>query len=248
MIQYRSMTVSEALDEILDKVSQFQTASNLDTLTVWMFLNRARREVFARTLPFKDYAYVKRAAVSNGVALPADFTRPLRVILRDGGIGEYSAARKAVPKEWWSLTNTSRPNTINGATPKYPIYMIWGGGNFNDDDVHFYCAPSTEAGFIEYYSAYSDLPKDVNGQPTLSASLNVPYEFENLVIQSALLRCYARIAEKGKLAEAFKNVQEEYAKIQKNYAARQVTEAINLRGLMDPEPSKTPGMIPGGNS
>ncbi len=245
MIQYQSMTVGEALDEILDKVSQFQTASNLDTLTVWMFLNRARREVFARTLPFKESAYIKRANITNGAALPSDYTRPVRVLLRSGS-GEYSEARAAQPKEWWTLTNTSRPNLINGATTKYPIYMVWGGTSATDDDVHIYCAPSGVTGIIEYYAAYGDLPKDGGGNPDLTASLNVPYEFENLVIQSALLRCYSRIAEKGKLAEAFENVQAEYAKLRMNFANKIATDATNIKSLVDPEPSQTPGTNKGG--
>lgn len=241
MIAYSSMTVAEAIDEILDKVSHFQTATNLDLQTIWMFINRARREVFARTLAFKDYAYIKSADVVHGDALPADFSRPIRVIARDGGVGEYTECRQAAPKEWWTMTNAARPNLINGATPKYPIYMIWGSDNDPlNDETHIYLAPDTEEGKLEYYAAYSDLPVNVDNEPVLTAQLNVPYEFENLVIQSALLRCYARIAEKGKLAEAFANVQAEYAKLRKNYMAKASADATNAKALPDPEPSMTP--------
>jgi len=242
MIQYSSMTVGEAIDEILDKVSQFQTATNLDYKTVWMFLNRARREVFARTLPFKDYSYIKRVAISNGDALPVDFTRVVRVLLKSGS-NELTAARKAVPKEWWTISNVSRPNLINGASPRFPVYMVWGSTNApTDDHVHIYTAPSSTTGILEYYAAFADLAVDGNGDPLATATLNVPYEFENLVIQSALLRCYARIAEKNQLAATFQEVQAQYQKLMKNYVAGKATDAINQRALTDPEPSQTPSV------
>ena len=146
MILYSSMTVREAIDEILDKVSQLQTATNLDYKTVWMFLNRARREVFARTIAYKDSSYVKTVSVTNGIALPADFTRKLRVILQDGA-GEFVEARFVAPQEWWRLTNTARQHTVAAATPRFPVYTIWGStNNVNDDNVHFYCWPQTLTG------------------------------------------------------------------------------------------------------
>jgi len=240
MILYSSMTVREAIDEILDKVSQLQTATNLDYKTVWMFLNRARREVFARTLAYKDSSYIKIANVSDSTQLPLDFTRKLRVILQDGS-GEFVEARFAAPQEWWKLTNAVRPHTVARATPRFPIYTLWGAtNNIADDRAYFYCWPTNMTGKLEYYAAYGDLPVDVNGDPLDASPLNVPYEFENLVIQAALLRCYGRLAERDKLQETYVAVQAEYAKLARNSAASKATNAINQQALVDPQPSMAP--------
>lgn len=248
MILYSSMTVREAIDEVLDKVSQLQTATNLDYKTAWMFLNRARREVFARTLAYKDSSYVKKAAVSNGSLIPADFTRKLRVILHDGA-DEYVEARFSAPQEWWRLTNSLRPHTVSRATVRFPVYTIWGSNNnVNDDRQYFYCSPTSMTGYLEYYAAYSDLPVDANNDPIDSASLNVPYEYENLVIQATLIRCYARLAESEKMQETFIAMQSEYAKLKRNYMTSRITNAINQQALVDPQPSMTPSTSLTGDS
>lgn len=240
MILYSSMTVREAIDEVLDKVSQLQTATNLDYKTVWMFLNRGRREVFARTLPYKDSSYITTVDVSDATQIPFDFTRKVRVILQEGS-GEYVEARFAAPQEWWRLTNGVRPHTVARATPRFPIYTIWGSTNaVADDRIYFYCWPQNLTGKLEYYAAYSDLPVDPNGDPIDTASLNVPYEYENLVIQSTLIRCYGRLAEQDKLQETFVAMQAEYAKLNKNFLAGKTTNAINQKALIDPQPSMAP--------
>lgn len=242
MIAYSSMTVKEACDEVLSKISHFQSSMNLDYKTVWMFMNRARREVFARTLPFKDEAYIRSIDIANGQALPADFTRPLRVILRDTGTpgSEFAEARKAFPKEYWTVTNAARPHSFNQATAQFPVYTIWGNlNNPNDDRTFIYLSPTVLTGKLEYYAEYADLPSTVQGDPIDTAPLNVPYEFESLVIDVTLLRCYAKVAEQEKLTETFMRVQREYSELLSTYAAKRQTEAINQKALLNPEPSQT---------
>ncbi len=241
MILPSSMTVKEALDQVMRRVSQLQTRSNLDYKIAWNFLNNARREVFARTLPFKDYAYTKTIAISNATALPADFTRVVRVILKDPADTKYVSARRAAAKEWWRVSNTLRPDSRIAATRRYPAYTVWGSeDDFQDDAQYIYTAPSNETGYLEYVAAYSDLPLDVNGEPDLTATLNIPLEFENIVIQSTLVRCFSKMAERELLADTMRRTQMEYAKLGLLYVAKGVTSAVNAESLTNPEPVTVP--------
>jgi len=245
VITYSSMTVNEAVDGIMRRVSQLQTRTNLDLKTVWSYLNNARREVFARTLPLKEYAYIKSFAVTNGAALPADFDRKVIVTLKDPADTEYVEAREVAPKEWWTLTNGLRPHARNAASRHYPVYTIWGptwasANDLTDDKVHIYVSPSNVTGFIEYYAVYSDLPLDGSNEPDMAATLNIPYEFENLVIHSTLIRCYAKMAERELLADTYRRVQQEYAKLGMLYTATNQTEAVNQAALVNPEPMPPP--------
>lgn len=237
MILPSSMTVKEALDQVMRRVAQLQTRSNLDYKVAWNFLNNARREVFARTLPFKDYAYTKTVAVLNGTALPADFTRVVRVILKDPADSKYVEARRAAAKEWWHISNTLRPDSRVAASRRYPAYTIWGSkDDFNDDNIYIYLGPSNQTGYLEYVAAYGDLPLDVNNEPDQTATLNVPLEFENVVIQSTLVRCFTKMAEPQLLADTMQRTQMEYAKLGLLYVARTTTQAINIESLTNPEP------------
>lgn len=240
MIIYSPMIVREAIDKALAQVSQYQTGINLDYKTVWRFLNNARREMYARVIPFKDFAFIRSISISNNTALPADFTKIVRVMLRSPG-GQLIEARRAAPKEWWRVTNIARPHTVDQASQGSPVYTLWGARNTpTEDRVIFYCSPASMTGVLEYYASYGDLPLDVNGDPVDTATLNVPYEFENLIISSVLERIYAKIGEKELLARTFKDVQSEIVRLRKVFTAQKTTEGINLNSLVDPEPSRTP--------
>jgi len=143
-VNYSSMTVREAIDRVMDRVSLFDAGTRLDYKTVWMFLNRARREIFARLLPYKDYAFIMHTQGGHGTALPADFTRVVRVISQQGS--EYVEARQAAPQDWWRVTNTVRPHSFNHATVGSPVYVLWGditvGGNAPANDNSLALAPN----------------------------------------------------------------------------------------------------------
>lgn len=241
MILPSSMTVKEALDQVMRRVSQLQTRSNLDYKIAWNFLNNARREVFARTLPFKDYAYTKSVAITDGASLPADYTRTVRVILKDPADTNYVEARHAAAKEWWKISNTLRTDKNVSASRRYPAYTIWGSiDDLADDNIYIRIAPTNETGFLEYVAAYGDLPLDVNNEPDTTATLDIPLEFETLVIQSTLVRCYVKLAERELLADTMLRTQNEYAKLGLVFMAKGATEAINIESLVNPEPINLP--------
>jgi hypothetical protein len=71
MIRYSSMTLGQAQDEVMLRLGQQRVAINLDSQTVQTFINRARREVLNKTLPYKDWAYVlNNVPVRHGEKLP----------------------------------------------------------------------------------------------------------------------------------------------------------------------------------
>lgn len=246
MIVYSSLTVREAIDKALDRVSQFQTRLNLDYKTVWRFLNNSRREMYAKVMPFKDFAFVRTVSgLGNLTALPADFTRPVRVMLRVG-TGNFEEARYVTPKEWWRVTNAARPHTVNQGTARFPVWTMWGTDenvNTGDDRIFFYCFPANATGYMEYHASYGDLPLAA-GDPVDTATLDVPYEFEGLVIDGVLERIYAKIGDKDKLVQTYRRVQQEHARIRQTYAVQRQTEAINQEALLNPEPSQTISILP----
>ena len=262
-VNYSSMTVREAVDRVMDKVSMFETGTKLDYKTVWMFLNRARREIFARILPYKDYAFITNTASAHGTRMPADFSRVVRVISQDGS-NEYVEARQAAPQDWWRVTNTVRPHSYNHATLGSPVYVLWGelimGTNVantdnslalapntnNADRVVLYHRPTTMTLFVEYYGSYGDLPVNGAGDPVDTATLNIPYEYENLCILMTLWRCYGRLQDKNRLMDTYKQVLQEEQRLAKVYTVKKQTEAITMQSLLNPEPSNVPAATVGG--
>jgi len=236
MIQYSSMTLRQATDEIMLRVRKLSTSVNFDTQLASMYISEARRMAMAMSLPFKDYAYIKTFAVSNGVELPQDFVCEVRTLLKDPSVDEYSEARKADVREWWTLTNTVRPHSFNNATLNYPAYTIWGSDDsdaavWNSKGMVVLVAPTTTVGIIEYYAEYGDMVLDTE-------TLNVPYEFENLIILLALVSIYAKIGEPNRAVETYKSYQEGIMKIRLNEIARRNTETHNIQSLALPVPTQ----------
>lgn len=228
MIPYTSMTVKQALDEVMIRIAKLNTSANMDYLLGLMYLNRARREVMAVSLPFKDYFYTKSGfAVSNGTELPQNFSGQVRVMLKDPGATDYTEARRVDAKEWWTLTNTVRPHSWNGANNTNPIYTIWGSDDsdtqaWSDKGLVIKVAPSTVVGYIDYYAEYGDLVNDTD-------TLNVPPEFENMVITMTIQRIFQKLGETSKAMDMYKTYQAGIMDIRKRAIAKRQTEGINLQ-------------------
>lgn len=230
------MTLKQATDEIMVRISKLTTSSNFDYLLATMYLNRARREVMSMSLPFKDWAYTKTGfAVSNNTELPQDYTGIIRVMLKDPAAQYYQEARRVEPKEWWTLTNTVRPHSWNGASNLNPIYTIWGSDdvsttNWSNKGLIMMVAPSTVVGFIDYQAEYGDMTNDTD-------VLNVPYEFENMVIMMALERIYQKLAETEKGMANYKVYQTALMDTRRQLIAKRQTQAINLQTQTSPMPT-----------
>lgn len=227
MITYSSMTLKQAIDEIMLRVRKLSTSVNFDRQLATMYLNRARRTAMAISLPTKDWAYVKSVAIANGTELPQDFVRPLRVMLKDPGATEFTSARKLAPEEWWTLTNSHRPHSFVAATNSYPVFTLWGSDDssvsaWNAKGLVIKVAPSTVTGTLEYYAEYADMSLETD-------TLNVPYEIENLVILLALSSIYQKVGEQAKAVETYKQYQQGIMEIRQNDIKMRQVAGINLQ-------------------
>ena len=165
MINYSSIKLREAVDEVMLRLGQQQTAINLDWATVATFVNRARMEILSRTLPYKDWAYLLRnVPVAHGeplpdvtiggvtIALTLVFVSPVRVLLREDTAAtdvEYREARYVDVREFCSLCEWQTRQRWNPATVQSPVWTYWGAKNPTapapkDDNLYFYAAPNAD--------------------------------------------------------------------------------------------------------
>lgn len=239
MIAYSRMTLKEACDEVMLRTAQSRTASNLDYGVIRRFVQDARRELFNRVVPFKDYAFIKTVAVTaNLQALPADYVRPVRVILNSGG--QNREARRVDPREWNVLVNGNRPHTYVQPTVSEPVYMIWANtvtSNtlWSQTNMAIWVAPSASVGQLDYYAQYDDssLTADTD-------TVNVPAEAETMLINLVLQRVYAKIADRDKLRSTVMAMRSMLADVERQRQATQVTTAVNIESLVNPEPAQVP--------
>lgn len=237
MVSYSSMTFKSAIDEVLLRCDQMRIAINLDGQHVRRFLASARREVMSLAVPFKDWAFVKPVAIADGVELPQDFIAPLRVQLKTSLDTNYTEARELDVREWQRLTASVGANTYNQALPSQPAFMLWGASDTDDaafaaKGVVVYVAPVGVSGYMEYYASYDD--SAISDTDTL----NVPYEYENLVILSALVRVAMKAGQLDKLGDSYNQYQAGLFRLQRRTIARLQTEGISLESQIGTEPAK----------
>lgn len=244
MIPYSSITVAEAIHECKAKLSKFDTASALDDKAIFRFLESARRELFARFLPFKDYAFVREVAIADGDPVPDEFIKVCTIRAKSSTATEYRECRRASIKELWTLGNATRPHSWVNSTESYPVYALYGSSDPAEERMCVHLRPTTVSGFMEYYAAPGDLPRDANNDFIGSSLLAVPYEYENYLINSTLLRCYVRIGEVAEVRSMVEKMAVERFKLNANSTAASVTTGINMESLPNPEPSQTPSVLP----
>lgn len=254
------MLVREVIDIIQDQLSLYEDRTKVDGKTIWRFLNNARREVFSRMLPVKEQGFTKVVQLGHGSPLPADFSRVIRVYATTSvGIVE---CRQADPREWWDVTNPVRQKSFTSGNARSPVYCLWGeiltGGRVsrldntlgilpltltdpNRDKVFFYISPSVSA-TMEYNGNYADLPVDVNGNPDLGVSIQVPYEYEELVLLLTKWRCFLKVMDKAKWISLNQTMMSEEQRLRKAFIAREQTKSQELLTLIAPQPSVTPDL------
>ncbi|MBL8000200.1 MAG: hypothetical protein JNL32_16375, partial [Candidatus Kapabacteria bacterium] len=108
--------------------------------------------------------------------------------------------------------------------------------------VHLF--PNTVSGFMEYYAAPQNLPRDVNNDFIGGSLLTVPYEYESYLINSTLLRCYVRIGEVAEVKSMVETMARQRFKLLSTNRAMKVTTGINMESLPNPEPAATPNVLP----
>lgn len=262
MIQYSPLTLQQAVDEVMLRVSEHRTEVNLDWQTIVMFINRAIREVTIGMLPYKSWGFTSTIGVNNGQPLPINFIKPVRVLLSAGGAPPYREARRVSPRELHSLTNWYNKQSFNAASSLWPVYTIWGprSATVNQTPVQsarfMYMGPYTNSIFgnqtgtaptgYSYYTG-SEMagicdcymsPRDLVNPTDL---LPIPYEGEQIVILSAITRVFVKTGPADKLAYFQGLATKEQASLREQFAVRKRNEKIDFEALLDPMPVQQGG-------
>jgi len=267
MIAYSEITLQQAIDILFMEMGEHRNEENIDWDTLVLFINRAIREVMVLTLPYTDWAYVSNIEITHGGVLPRNYLKYLRVLASWEGQPPLREARYVDPREYFTLTNWQRRQEWNRCTWQNPIFTIWGqiaGVGLvlppeptqltiylgpNDD----YITGTAPAGYIYPIPAPPNNPGDpllISGMmdcyiapDDITASnnvLSIPYEYEDLVVMSALSRVYAKTADREALVTTYKKILEEKRRINLLYFEKKRTERRELESFVEPIPPYAP--------
>lgn len=240
MIPTRSMTVGDAVQEILARAASLRSASMLDYGRALQYLRDARREVAAKTLAYREWAYEQRVDdYVHGQSMPADYIRVVRVVAYPQGFRTPSDTREARlvdPREWCRVVDAPNRHAFAGSTELSPVYMIWAPTAEDDENwgtqrPALWLSPSTYMARIVYVASYDD-QLFVESQ-----QLMIPVEYENIVISTALLR-YAVDAVGGDRTKVLREqIQREMASLGERHVKGMVTEAASAQAIEAPQPT-----------
>lgn len=249
MIVASGMDLGDAVSLLYARASLVANPHNTDWGEMVRYVQEARRELFVKTSPYKEWAYQATVAVTHQSLLPDDFIRPTRLITRDPltDIADaiWTEARRVDPREWRNLTSPIAQLSFVRAIETAPVYMIFA----NNDTTNTWATtpmavwlwPDTLDGQLDYAASYSLSTLNETTDP-----LNVPVELEGLLIDMALLRLLGDIANPSLVSSVAKDVYKELAQFQASKTATMVAEAVNIESLPSPSPTQMPPVEQGG--
>lgn len=263
MIRYSRMTLREAYDAVTLRAGEHRGGANYDWDMMTLFINRAIREVMVFTLPYKDWGYTTSIQVTHGTVLPVNFIRAVRVLaapILQSGAAPMMEARRVDAKEWFMLTDWSKRQAWNAGTRSSPIYSLWSlspPGQPSRISILLYpnttnIAGTAPLGFTYPTDNMTGLMDAVIAPPDLVLDtdlLPVPYEFEDLVVLSALTRLLRKTADNQELYTAQGAVRRAYGEFQKRFAEARRTARRELDSYAEPvipfvPPQQAPGEAP----
>lgn len=242
MITYSSMTLGEVIDALFMKMERHRTSENFDWSSLRDYVNHAVREVLVNTLPYKEWAYNNVLDVTHGTTLPQTFIAPIRCMLSEDGDPPYTEARRVKPEEFYDLGDWYGGNTWARASTREPVYTMWG----DNKQVNIYLYPNDQWETGSAPTGYTYYGADMSGKlecylspPQLTNStdiLPVPYDFEDLVILSALSRVFSRANDIMRLSHLQQRMQAEQQKLLKLYQAKLRLDKRELESYVEPLP------------
>ncbi|KKN79174.1 hypothetical protein LCGC14_0341910 [marine sediment metagenome] len=256
MVSYSNITLGEVFHEVISAINKYRSGMNIDYTTITNFVNRAVIEVVTKTLPFKDWAYVSSVNVTNQMQLPVNYLKYQRVLLSEDGDYPYQEARYVDIREYYTLTNWLNGHSWNRSSEEKPVFTIWGTGL----RPTIFLAPNTDyqtgiqpsghiydtinvSGILEYHPS----PDKVS---LATDRLPIPYEFEDMVILSTIMRMYAKIGASQLLQNTQMKFIEETSKISELFVEKRRTEKRELDSFVEPvvplvAASEEPGELKG---
>lgn len=242
MVSYSNITLGEVFHEVMSAMNKYRSGMNFDFASIANYVNRAVIEVVMKTLPFKDWAYTSSFNVTNRTQLPTNYLSYQRVLLSEDGNAPYREARYVDIREYYSTTNWLNGHSWNRSMVSKPIFTIWGTGRPSRPTILL--SPNTEyqtgiqpsgfiydtidvSGILEYHPAPDKVLKSTDVLP-------IPYEFEDMVILSTLMRVYAKVG----ASELLQNVQVKFTtestKISEMFIERRRTAKRELDSFIEP--------------
>lgn len=261
MISVSSMTLTDVVAAMEMRAGEYMTPYNSDWQTLAQYVRDARRDLFNRTNPFKEWSYVKSLNLTGPfpALLPADFIRVLRVTTKlpadPDASGLRYEARKIDPREWMSLSKpfpttfptTSRFSMVRG-WEKTGIYMVWANTTDSDNwamtNMSLWIYPTNLHCTIEYIASYGDVTLD-----DLNDEVLVPIELESLLIDMAVSRFLDDVADPQQLVTKAQDVAQRLVQYQTDQTNAAQYTSVSAEAIPNPEPmsirqqSNTPGGI-----
>ena len=254
------MTLRRLIDQVLVVTDKQRLNTNMDWDSLVVLANRAAKEVIVQTIPYKDWAYTSQINVGPvSTTLPQNYLKFIRVMLSPTGSAPYYQARYVAVKEFHRLTNWNQAHDYNRSYEKNPIFTIWAQKDIaGNNRLLCLVAPNqldqtgTAPSWAEYdTSAYQGVmeyhlvPEIVN--PT--DPIQVPYDYERLLVLKTLERVYQRTDAPMLFEETQRQITEERKRLVDLFLEKRRTEKRDLDSFTEPvipfvQPQPQPGEAP----
>jgi len=240
VIGISSMTVADVVAAIEMRAGDLMTPYNSDWQTMVNYIRDARRELFNRTNPFKEWAYQQTVQLTHLQSVPNDFMRPLRLTTtapgNDPNLAIRYEARRVSPYEWMTLCNPARPHSFARPRESAPTYMVWANsfdnGQWASNQPALWINPTNLIGQLDYIANYGDVDVTVYTDP-----VRVPVEMEGLLIDMALSRFLEDVADPQRAITAAQDVATRVYEYQVSQIAARQSSLIEAQAIANPEPA-----------
>jgi len=241
MIAVSRMNLADAVAMLEVRSGVMVPAHDRDWHTMVQYIREARRELFTKTHPYKEWAYQSSIDVQHLDILPDDYVRPTRLVAREStsSIGDYpwTEARRVDPREWWNITSNLRRPAFVGFSIDNPVYMVWANTdqtvNWATQNVAVWLWPNTMLGRLDYVANFTDAPLSEANDPLL-----VPVEMETLLVDMALMRMLLDSPDQQKAVDLSRKILETLQSFRLAQATTLTTEPLNAQSLPSPAPAE----------
>lgn len=232
MIRYQNVLGSQIYNEVMLRLGDMRSGTNVDEGTIFKAINRALTEIWILTKPYKDWAYYKKVEITtNPYELPVDYYKYVRLLCNtDHGLRE---CRYADPKEIYSLTDDNQSQIWNKSSNTNPIFTVFGAMDTfvstympTTNWLHLYIDNFVDAAYLDYIA----VPYLLN----LDQTIPIPYEYQQYVIQASLLRILNLVADPGSYQHIIQDLQFKKSIIINSLKAEQYTEKRELDNFVEP--------------
>lgn len=227
MIAYSNPTYLDIMDEVLYRLGKHRTPENIDTETLLRIVSRSVQSLYCKLLPYKDWAMRTQINVQNGSWLSENLLSIERVLVSPNGQPPYREARKAEPREFYTVTASQGWQQWNRATLDRPIYTVYNNTIYfaptitpaNEDPTD-----SNNVGLVGIVDCYLVPTKELN----MNNPIPLPGEFEELLILECMQRFLFKTSDKSQLYSIIGQINSVEEMTNNTYTRHKVTQKQTL--------------------